>query len=103
MKKDNYGMCTKLNVYHSGIVTSTESEEAATQEQAFFDEHQCKTMEFVDRLGDLLAKPQPNVPTQFSANDHLVDRQLDLLSASVRSISGVFENPELIDTHVLAN
>ena len=49
--------------YHYEIVAAIETDEAMTREQAFFDEHQHKTMKFVDRLGDLLAKPQPSVPT----------------------------------------
>ena len=77
--------------------------EATTQEQVFFDEHQRKTMEFMYRLEYLLAKSQPRVPAQVSANDRLVERQLDLLSGSMRSIRGVLENPELIDIHILAN
>ena len=63
-----------------------EFNKAATQEQAFFNEHQRKTMEFVERLWDLLAKPQPSVPTPVSTNDHLVDRQLDLLADSAQAI-----------------
>ena len=72
-------MCAELKGYHYEIVATIETKEAATREQEFFDEHQCKTMEVVDRLGDLLAKPQPSVPTTTSTNDRLVDRQLDLL------------------------
>ena len=52
---------------------------------------------------DLLAKPLPSVSAQVSANYRLVDRQLDILSGSLPSIIGVFVNPELINTHVLAN
>ena len=86
-------MCAEFNVYHYEIVAGVESDEAATQERVFFDKQRCKTMEFVDSLEDLLAIPQPSVPAQVSANDLLVDRQLDLLSGSVQSIRGVLENP----------
>ena len=72
--------CAKLKVYHYEIVAGVESDEAAIKEQEFFDEHQCKSMEFMDHLGDLLAKAQPSVPTPASTSDHLVDRQLDLLA-----------------------
>ena len=59
-------------------------------------------MEFVDRLGDLLAKLQLSVPTQILSNDQFMDRQLNLLSDSVRSIKGVLETPDLVDA-VLSN
>ena len=96
-------MYTESKVYHCEILAGIESDEAATQEQAFFDKHQSKTMEFVDHLGELVAKLQPNAPPQVSVNDHLVDRQLDLLNGSMRSVRGVLEIRELIDTHILAN
>ena len=40
-----------------------------------FDEHQMKTMEYIDRLGDL-AKPQLDIPSPLSTNNRLVDRHL---------------------------
>ena len=35
-------MCAELKVYHYEIVVGVESDEAAMQEQEFFDKHQCK-------------------------------------------------------------
>ena len=60
------------------------SDEEAAREQAVFDEHQKKTMEYIDRLEDLLAKPQPDVPSPLSTNNRLVDRHLDSLEDSAR-------------------
>ena len=94
-------MCAELKGYHYEIVAGVETDEAATREQEFFDEHQRKTMEFVDRLGELLAKPQPTVPTPGSTNNRQVDRQLDFLADSVRTIRRAIENPEFVDMHVL--
>ena len=96
-------MCAELKGYHYEIVAGVETDEAATKEQEFFDEHQRKTMEFVDRLGDLLAKPQPDVHPPASTTDRLVDRQLDLLADSVRTIKRAIEHPELVDMHVLTS
>ena len=54
-------------------------DESAAREQVVFHEHQKKTIEFIDRLGDLLAKPQLNIPSPLSSNNRLVDRQVDSL------------------------
>ena len=54
-----------------------------------FDEHQRKAMEFTDRLGDLLAKPQPDVPSTLSGNNPLVNRQLESLEGSVYSVGTI--------------
>ena len=96
-------LCDDFKAYLYKAVASIESDKATRQEQVFFDEHQRKSMDFVDRLGDLLAKPQPIVPAQILTNDRFADKQLDLLSGSVRSIREVLKNPDLIDTHVLSN
>ena len=79
-------MCSEFQAYHYDIVDSIESDEEAAREQVVFDEHQSKAMEFIDRLGDLLAKPQPDVPSTLSGNNRLVDNQLDSLEDSVRNI-----------------
>ena len=76
-------MCSKFKEYHYEIMASLETDEDVTREQVFFDEHQCKTMEFVDHLVDPLAKPHLSVPTPSSTNDRLVDIQLDLFGDSV--------------------
>ena len=70
-------MCDEFKAYHYEIVAGLETNKAAAQEQVVFDEHQKKTMEFIDRLGDLLAKPQLKIPSPLSTNNHLVDRNLD--------------------------
>ena len=49
-------------------MASIETDEEAAREQVVFDKHQSKTMEFIDRLGDLLVKPQPDVPCTLSGN-----------------------------------
>ena len=67
-------MCSEFKDYHYEVVASIESDKAARQEQMFFDKHQRKSVEFVDRLVDLLAKPHPSVPTQISTNDWLMDK-----------------------------
>ena len=67
-------------------MASLETDEEAAREQVVFDEHQSKSMEFIDRLGDLLAKPQPDVPSTLSRNNRLVDRQMESLEDLTRNI-----------------
>ena len=71
-------MCEEFKAYHYEIIDSLETEEGATQEQAMLDEHQQKTMEFVDRLAGLLAKPQTSISYH---------------SCSNRSCSSVYKQP----------
>ena len=54
--------------YHYEIVDSLESDEDATIEQEVLNEYQRKTMEFIDRLGDILVKPQPVVSIPVSTS-----------------------------------
>ena len=75
-------MCSEFKAYHYEIVASLETDEEAAREQVVFNEHQGKAMEFIDRLSDLLAKPQPDVPSALSGNNRLVDRQLESLEDS---------------------
>ena len=96
-------ICAELQRYHYEIVVAIQTEEATAREQEFFDEHQCKTMEFVDHLGYLLVKPQPSTPTPASTGNRLVDRQLDLHADSVQTIKKAIENPDIVDTHILTS
>ena len=75
-------MCSEFKAYHYEIVASLETDEEAAREQVVFDEHQGKAMEFINRLGDLLAKPLRDVPSILSGNNRLVDRQLESLEES---------------------
>ena len=50
-------MCSEFKAYHYESVTGLETDKAVAREQAVFDEHQGKAMEFIDHLGDLLVKP----------------------------------------------
>ena len=59
-------------------------------------------MEFIDRLGDLLAKPQLDIPSLLSTNNLLVDRHLDSLEDSARDIRRAVETPGG-GSHVLMN
>ena len=72
-------MCSEIKTYHYEIVDSLESDEDTTREQEVFNEHQRKTMGFIDRLGDLLAKPQPVASIPVSMSTRLIDRQLDVI------------------------
>ena len=63
-------------------------DEEAAREQVVFDEHQGKTMEFRDRLGDLLGKPQQEFST---GNNRLVDWQLESLEDSARNVWRIVE------------
>ena len=60
-------------------------------------------MEFFDRLGDLLSKPQPIDPTQATMNERLVERQMDLIDGSVKTIKRVLDTPKDVDQHALSN
>ena len=91
-------MCSEFKAYHYEIVVSLETDEEAAREQVVFDEHEGKVMEFIDRLGDLLRKPQPEVST---GNNRSVDRQLESLEDLARNIRRVVETPGHVDTHVL--
>ena len=95
------GMCAEFKAYHYDIVSSLESDEAAAKEQVTFDQHQRKTMEFIDRLGELLARPQPSTPTPVSTNDLSVSRHLDFLARSVETIKRATESPDIADEPVL--
>ena len=91
-------MGVEFKVYHYEIVASIVPDDDAAREQVVFDEHQRQSVKFVDRLGDLLAKPQPNVSVPASTNDRLVDKQLGLLGNSVQTIQRAFETPDFVDT-----
>ena len=67
-----------------------------------FHEHQRKTLEFIDRLGDLLAKPQVEIPSPPSTNNRLVYKHLDSLEDSARDIRSAVKTPG-IGRHVLTN
>ena len=94
-------MCSEFKAYHYEIVASVESDKVTLQEQVFFDEHQWKTMEFVNHLGDLQAKPQLSVPRPVLMNNRLVHRQLDLLGDTVQIIKKAVKNPDLVDAHTV--
>ena len=72
-------MCSEFKAYYYKIVAGLETDKAAAREQVVFDEHQKKTMEFIDCLGDLLAKPQLDIPSPLFTNNRLVDRHLGSL------------------------
>ena len=95
-------MCGEFKAYHYDIVDSLDSDEEAARKQAVFDEHQRKTMKYIDRLGDLLAKPQPDVPSLLSTNNRLVDRQLESLEGSAQDVRRAVETPR-IERYVLTN
>ena len=67
-------MCSEFKIYHYEIMESLESNEDATREQEVLDKHQKKTMEFIDHLGELLARPQPGATIPVSTNTRLIDR-----------------------------
>ena len=96
-------MCSEFKAYHYEIVDRLETDEDAKREQEYFDEHQRKTMEFIDRLGDLLSKPQPDDPTQAMMNGRLVDRKMDHIDGSVKTIKRVLDDPKVVDQHALSN
>ena len=56
-------MCCKFKAYDYDIMASLETDEAAREEQVFFDEDRNKKMEFADRLGNLQAVPQLSIPS----------------------------------------
>ena len=75
-------MCGRFKAYHYEIVAGLETDEEAAQEQLVFNEHQKNKMEFIDSLGDLLAKPQLDIPSPLSTNNRLLDRHLDSMEDS---------------------
>ena len=84
-------------------MAANETDEAARKEQVFFDEDQSKALEFVDRLGDLQAKPHPGVNSPRLTNNHSVDTHLDFLTDSVQTIRRAVERPDLVDELILRN
>ena len=61
------------------------------------NEHQKKTMEFIDHLGELLARPQPGATTLVSTGIRLIDIQLDVNADSTISIQRDLEKAESVD------
>ena len=59
-------------------------------------------MEFIDRLGDLLAKPQLDIASPLFTNNRLVDRHLDSLKDSARDVRRALEAPD-VGKHFLTN
>ena len=55
-------MCSEFKANHYKIVAGLESDEEVTQQQVVFNEHQRKALKFIDRLRELLEKPQPSDP-----------------------------------------
>ena len=51
------GMWSKFKDYNYKIVAAIEMDESAREEHVFRNEHQWKTLEFVNHLGDLHMKP----------------------------------------------
>ena len=89
-------MCSEFKTYHYEIVDSLESDKDATREQEVLDEHHKKTVEFIDRLGELLARPQPGATTPVSTSIRLIDRQLDVIADSTISIQRDLEKAESV-------
>ena len=89
-------VCSEFKAYHYEIMAGLEMDEAAAREQMVFDEHEKKTMEYIDSLGDLLAKPQPDVPSLLSTNNCLVDKQLEFLEDLARDIRRAVETPGVL-------
>ena len=54
-------------------------------------------MEFIDSLGDLLARPQPGVTTPVSVNIRLIDGQIDIIADSTISIQRDLKKAESVD------
>ena len=50
-------------------------------------------MEFIERLGNLLSKPQQGTPTPVSTNDRAIDKHLDYLGESVQIINRAVRIP----------
>ena len=79
-------LCGEFKEYHFVVVAGIESEQDLGLEQVVFNEHQNKTMDLIDRIGNLLQKRTPSGSAPSSKNDRLIDRQLDSLEGSVREI-----------------
>ena len=75
-------MCSEFKAYHYEIVAGLESDEEVALQQVVFDKHQKKTVGFIDRLADLLVKPQVSVPSSAFTNNCSVDRHLGFLAKS---------------------
>ena len=64
------GMWNKFKDYNYKIVAAIEMDESAREEHVFRNEHQWKTLEFVNHLGDLHMKPIP--PKPWGKNNELI-------------------------------
>ena len=60
-------------------------------------------MEFIDRLGDLLAKPQPVSSIPVFMSTRLIDGQLDVIVGSTICIQTDLEKAVVADIPVLTN
>ena len=89
-------MCGEFKAYHCLIVAGLETDETAVREQLVLDEHQKKSVEFIDRLWDLLAQSQLDIPSPLSTNNLLVNGHLDLPEDSARGIRRAGETPSML-------
>ena len=64
----------EFKAYYYEILAGLESDKEAALEQVVFDKQQSKAMVFINRSGNLLAKPQPISSTPVSTNICLVDK-----------------------------
>ena len=71
-------MCSEFKAYHYELWLPLKWMKQQ-ERNVFFHEHQRKTLEFVDRLRDLLATPQPSVDAQVSMKGRLIDWKVDLI------------------------
>ena len=94
-------VCSEFKAYHYEIVAGLESDEEVALQQVVFDKHQKKTMGFIDRLADLLVKPQVSVPSSAFTNNWSVDRHLGFFAKSVQTIRREVEIPDFVDEPVL--
>ena len=94
-------LCSEFQMYHYEIVDNIETDEDETREQEVLDEHQKKIIEFVDRLENLIARPQPGASTPASTKGRLTDRQIDITEGSMKIVQRDLEKPESVDIHNL--
>ena len=67
------------------------------------DELHRKAMEFIDCLGDHIAKPRTNVPFPPPMKNHSVDVQLNIINGSATAIKTDHETPETVNIQILKN
>ena len=91
-------MCSEFKAYHFEIVDRLETDEDAKGNRSISTNTSERRWSILTALiGHLLSKPQPDDPSQATMSGRLVDRQMDLIDGSMKTIKRVLDDPKFVD------